>query len=254
VVPPTLDALLHCGGYPAVYSRGLADRPDAVARYHADYVQSYLERDVRNLAAVQDLGTFQRFLRLAAARTAQLLNVNALAADCGVAHGTASAWLNLLEASFVVRRIAPWHRNFGKRLVKAPKLYFLDTGLAAWLLGITSPQALATHYARGALFETWVVGEALRWRAVRGDARPLHFWRDNIGNEVDLLLETDDGRATLVEAKSGQTFQPEWLKPLATVDRHIAGAAGRALVYGGDSTQQRGDVRVICWRDLVSAG
>ena len=253
ISPASLDTLLHAGAYPAVYERRLVDRAEAVARYYADYVQSYLERDVRGLTAVHDLGTFQRFLRLAAARTGQLLNLNALASDCGISQPTAAAWMNVLEASYVVRRIAPYHRNFGKRLVKAPKLYFLDTGLAAWLLGITSPAALATHYARGALFETWVVSEAIKWRAVRGDARPLYFWRDNIGNEIDLLLEEGNDHI-LVEMKSGQTFQSEWLKNLQTVDRHIGGRTRRALIYGGDTSQARADVRVIGWRDLALAG
>jgi predicted AAA+ superfamily ATPase len=252
-IPATLHRLLGIGGYPALYARGLADSPEAVARWHADYVQSYLELDVRSLTAVHDLGTFQRFMRLAAARTGQLLNLNALANDCGISQPTAGAWINVLEASYVVRRIAPYHRNFGKRLVKAPKLYFLDTGLAAWLLGIASPEALATHHAVGALFETWVVGEALKWRAARGDAQPLYYWRDNIGNEADLLLE-QDGLHTLVETKSGQTFQPDWLRGLATIDRHLGGGTRRALVYGGDTSQRRSDVAVIGWRDLVRAG
>lgn len=253
ILPSSLDAVLHAGGYPAVFERGLAERADAVARYYADYVQSYLERDVRSLTAVQDLGTFQRFLRMVAARTGQMLNLNGLANDCGITQPTAGAWMNVLEASYVVRRIAPYHRNFGKRLVKAPKLYFLDTGLAAWLLGITSPAELATHYARGALFETWVVSEAIKWRAVRSDARPLYFWRDNIGNEIDLLLEEGNDHV-LVEAKSGQTFQSEWLKGLTTVDRHLGGGTRRALIYGGDASQARAEVSVIGWRDLALAG
>lgn len=253
MLPASLDRLLHAGGYPAVFARGLASRADAVARYYANYVQSYLERDVRSLTAVQNLGTFQRFLRLAAARTGQLLNLNALANDCGISQPTAGAWMNVLEASYVVRRIAPYHRNFGKRLVKSPKLYFLDTGLCAWLLGITSESALATHYARGALFETWVVGEALKWRAARGDARPLYFWRDNIGNEADLLLEQGDGH-TLVEIKAGQTFQADWLRGLGTVHRHLGGNTRRALVYGGATSQARGETHVIAWRDLAAAG
>jgi len=251
--PSSLDAWLLAGGYPAIHARGLVDDPAAVARYHADYVQSYLERDVRALAAVQDLGNFQRFMRMAASRTGQLLNLNAMAHDCGIAQPTAAAWMNVLEASFVVRRIAPYHRNFGKRLVKAPKLYFLDTGLCAWLLGITSEAALATHYARGPLFETWVVNEALKWRAIQGNGQPLYFWRDNIGNEIDLLLEEGEEQ-TLVEIKSGQTFQAEWLRGLGTVDRHIGGAARRALVYGGDESYLREGVRVIGWRDMVDAG
>lgn len=252
-MPGTSEGWLLTGGYPALYARGLADDAAAVARYHADYVQSYLERDLRSLSAVQDLGTFQRFMRLAAARTGQLLNLSALALDAGVSQPTAAAWINLLEASFVVRRLAPYHRNFGKRLVKTPKLYFVDTGLCAWLLGITTPDALATHYARGALFETAVVAEALKWQALHGAGQPPYFWRDNIGNEVDLLLEAPDA-PTLVEIKSGQTFQREWLRGLETVDRHLGGDTRRALVYAGDAGQWLHDVAVLGWRDLVLAG
>ena len=246
-LPGSLDALLLQGGYPALHALGLDPR-----RYYSDYVQTYLERDVRSLTAVHDLGNFQRFLRLCAARTGQLLNINALANDCGISHPTATSWMNVLEASFVIRRIAPYHRNFGKRLVKAPKLYFLDTGLAAWLLGITSESDMASHYARGALFETWAVTEAIKWRAVRGDARPLYFWRDNIGNEVDLLLEQDGG-FTLVEIKSGQTFQSGWLRSLDTVGRHLGGTTRNALIYGGDTDFERTDATVLGWRSLVLA-
>jgi uncharacterized protein len=252
-LPATLDGWLLAGGYPAVHARGLTAQPQAVARYYADYVQSYLERDVRTLAAVQDLGNFQRFMRMAAARSGQLLNLNALAHDCGIAQPTAAAWMNVLEASYVVRRIAPYHRNFGKRLVKTPKLYFLDTGLCAWLLGITDPAALATHYARGALFETWVVTEALKWRALHGNGQPLYFWRDNIGNEVDLLLE-EGAAPTLVEVKSGQTFQAEWLRNLGTVDGHMGGTGRCAVIFGGDGSHVRDGVQVIGWRDLIRAG
>lgn len=243
----SLDQLMLQGSYPAVHARGLDP-----TRYYADYVGSYIERDVRSLSAVQDLGNFQRFMRLCAARTGQLLNLNGLANDCGISHPTAQSWMNLLEASYVVRRIAPYHRNFGKRLVKAPKLYFLDTGLCAWLLGITTTQQMASHYARGALFETWVVTEAIKWRAVRGDKQPIYFWRDNIGNEIDVLLE-QNGQMTLVEVKSGQTFQSEWLKNLDTVHRHLDQPVQRALIYGGDSPQIRADIAVIPWRALGSA-
>lgn len=246
--PQSLDRLLFQGGYPALYARGLDAR-----RYFADYVQTYLERDVRKLTSVHNLGNFQRFLRLCASRTAQLLNLNALANDCGIAQPTAAAWMNVLEASFVVKRLAPYYRNFGKRLVKTPKLYFLDTGLAAWLLGIATEDGLSHHLARGALFETWAVTEAFKWRAVRGDAHPPYFWRDNIGNEIDLVLEQNGG-LTLVEMKSGRTFQSEWLGALKTVGRHIGENVRRALIYGGDTDFARSDVTVLGWRSLVRAG
>lgn len=247
-MPSSLDRYLLQGGYPAVHARGLDTQ-----RFYADYVASYIERDVRSLSAVQDLGNFQRFMRLCAARTGQLLNLNALASDCGISQPTANAWMNLLETSFIVKRIAPYHRNFGKRLVKTPKLYFLDTGLCAWLLGITTEREMQSHYARGALFETWAVTEALKWRAARGNAQPLYFWRDNIGNEVDLLLEQDGG-ITLVEIKSGQTFQPGWLQAPKTVQRHMAQPTRNAVLYGGDLSASLSDGERVGWRDVVKAG
>jgi predicted AAA+ superfamily ATPase len=247
-MPVSLDRYLLQGGYPAVHARGLDTQ-----RYYADYIASYVERDVRSLSAVQDLGNFQRFMRLCAARSGQLLNLNALANDCGISQPTANAWMNLLEASFIVKRIAPYHRNFGKRLVKTSKLYFLDTGLCAWLLGITSERDMQSHYARGALFETWAVTEALKWRAVQGNTQPLYFWRDNIGNEVDLLLEQDGG-ITLVEVKSGQTFQPDWLQNLKTVQRHTAQPTRNAVLYGGDISANRTDAELVGWRDVVKSG
>ncbi len=245
--PASIDALMWMGGYPAVHARKLDP-----GRFYADYVASYIERDVRSLSAVQDLGNFQRFMRLCASRTGQLLNLNSLANDCGISQPTANAWMNLLEASYVVKRIAPYYRNFGKRLVKAPKLYFLDTGLCAWLLGITSEQALATHYARGALFETWAITEALKWRAVRGDKQPIYYWRDNIGNEIDLLLEQGSG-ITLVEVKSGQTYQDEWQRHLQVVQRHLGFTVRKAVLYGGDFAQARGDVQIVPWLNLQFA-
>lgn len=245
-----IDRLMWLGGYPAVHARGIDP-----GRFYADYVATYLERDVRALTAVHNLNLFQRFLRLLAARTGQLLNLNAVANDCGISHPTASAWLSVLEASYIVCRVAPYHVNFGKRLVKAPKLYFLDTGLCAWLLGIRTESSLSTHFVRGALFETWVVTEALKWRMTRGDRHPLYFWRDNVGNEADLLLDGPNGHA-LVEVKSGATFQPDWLRSLATVSRHLSTGFNvqKALIYGGTGSFVRDDVRVIGWRDLAKAG
>lgn len=248
LLPKALDELLFTGGYPALYAREVSP-----TRYYADYVRTYIERDIRTLTAVQDLGTFQRFMRLCAARTGQLLNLNGLANDCGISQPTANAWMNVLEASYVLKRVAPYFRNYGKRLVKAPKLFFLDTGLCAWLLGIQTPKQLASHFARGALFETLVVGEALKWQAAFSHGQPVYYWRDNIGNEIDVLIEQGDG-LTLVEVKSGQTFQGEWLRGLDTVARHIGQPVKRAVVYGGDTRQSRGDIAVLGWRDLLAAG
>ena len=146
--------------------------------WFANYMATYIERDVRQIIKVQDLTQFQVFVKMCAARTGQLLNLSSLAADCGISHVTARQWLSVLQTSYLVTLLHGHHRNFGKRLVKAPKLYFLDVGLAAWLLGIRDADSLETHASRGALFETWVVSEHCKNRFNHGEPLDLYFWRD----------------------------------------------------------------------------
>jgi predicted AAA+ superfamily ATPase len=246
VLPATLDGILFKGGYPALYDRALLP-----GDWFSNYVVTYLERDVRQLAAVRNLSQFQRFLRMCAARSGQMLNLAALGADCGVSAVTAREWLSVLEASYLVIRLTPYFNNFGKRLVKTPKLYFLDVGLMAWLLGIRDEDAIGTHAARSALFETWVVSEMFKRKYNAGHPAGLYFWRDSAGHEVDLLEETPDGlRAT--EIKSGATFAQDWLSAIAKW-RDIAGeAAGYpSLVYGGEASFERGPCQVLSWRDFA---
>ena len=181
--------------------------------WYGSYVQTYLERDVRQLLDVRDLTLFQRFLRLLAGRTGQLLNQSALADETGVSHNTIREWTSVLEASYIIHRLPPHHRNFKKRLVKTPKVYFLDAGLAAWLLGIKTAQQLATHPLRGALFEAWVVSEYLKARWNRGLPSNLSFWRDRSGREVDLVI--DNGvKLWPVEIKSGATVSRDAFRGL----------------------------------------
>jgi hypothetical protein len=231
--------------YPAVHAREV--KP---AHWYANYVATYLERDVRQLANIQDLIVFQRFLRLCAARTAQLLNVANLALDCGVAQGTARAWLSVLQASYLVFLLPPHHQNFGKRLIKSPKLYFHDTGLAANLIGIESPAHLAIRPERPALFETLVVNEFLKRRWNAGLPSNLHFWRDNIGTEIDLVIEQGT-RLRPVEVKSGRTVNDEFFASLRKWIRYAGKRAGiSTLVYGGEESYVRSGIRVMSWRDL----
>jgi len=242
---PTLDEMLWRGGYPPLY-----DREIPPYLWFPNYVATYVERDVRQLLAVRDLDRFQRFVKLCAARTGQLLNLSALAVDCGISHTAAREWLSVLEASYLVVRLPPYFRNFGKRLVKTPKLYFLDVGLAAWLLGIRDPQSLNTHAMRGALFETWVVAELIKERFNRGQPIDLYFWRDNTGHEVDLLFETQ-GKLQPIEIKSGATFVNDWLVA-AQKFAHFAKdeALPATIIYGGDDSYVREGVQVVSWRDI----
>ena len=246
-LPEDIDRLMLTGMYPPLYDRELDP-----ADWFPAYVNTYIERDVRQLINVRDLSAFQRFIRMCAARTGQLLNLSSLASDCGITHNTAAAWISVLEASYIIFLLRPHFTNFNKRLVKNPKLYFLDTGLAAWLLGIRELEQLVYHAQRGALFENLVVTEFLKGRFNRGQQADLYFWRDSKGLEVDLLL--DDGISLKpVEIKSGQTIAPDFLTSLrkwcvlsGTPDRPAV------LVYGGDKELLTHNVSIVPWRNLGS--
>ncbi len=245
-VPESLEELLHKGFYPPVYDRDLDP-----GIWYGNYVATYLERDVRQMVNVRDLSAFHRFLRMCAARTGQLLNLSALANDCGITHNTARAWLSVLEASYIVHLMPPHHCNFNKRLVKTPKLYFYDPGLAAWLIGIHEPAQLVIHPQRGALFETMVIAELLKARYNRARQSNLYFWRDRTGHEVDVLME-EGGRLVPVEIKSGRTLTRDFFAGLDHWRRLVGEEAGRGwLVYGGEQSQTRTGVQVLAWRDLA---
>ncbi len=245
VLNRSLDEMLFKGSYPALYDRELSP-----GDWFSNYVATYLERDVRQLIAVRDLTQFQRFVRMCAARSGQMLNLTSLGADCGVSAVTAREWISVLEASYLVVRLMPHHTNFGKRLVKTPKLYFLDVGLMTWLLGIRDVQSLSTHAARGALFETWVVSERFKQKYNAGQVADLYFWRDSAGHEVDLLEETTSGLLA-TEIKSGATFAPDWLDGLRKWS-HVAGdkAGVPKLIFGGDASFEREQCHVLSWRDM----
>jgi len=248
--PRTLEEALFTGGYPRIFDR----RPDP-SEWLRSYVATYVERDVRTISQVGDLAIFQRFVELCAGRTGQLVNLLSLASDCGVSQPTAKAWLSILEASFIVFRLPPFHRNLGKRLVKTPKLHFYDTGLACWLIGIRTPQQLRTHPLRGAIFESWVVSEIVKHRLNRGETHGLCFYRNRDGAEVDLVIEQPSG-LTLIEATSSQTPSSSLFGGALRVQRHLTGASlpsAIVVVYGGDEAQNRTVGRLIPWESAHQA-
>lgn len=245
MLPGRYHMLIHKGCYPPLYDRDLT-----VTDWFAGYVMTYIERDVRTLINVRDLSIFQRFLKMCAARTGQLLNLSSLATDCGITHNTAAAWISVLEASYIIHLIRPHSRNFTKRLVKMPKLYFCDVGLASWLLGIREPDQIQFHAQRGALFETLIVSDYLKKCYNDGLPSSLFFWRDSKGLEIDLLLENGDNLMP-VEIKSGETVAPDFMDGLKKWSSLSGNSAiPSRLVYAGDRDFVSGPTQVISWNTL----
>jgi len=243
--PKDLEATLFGGFYPRIHDKALPPR-DWLANYH----QTYLERDVRQVLQVGDLEAFARFVGLCAGRNAQVLNVSGLASDAGVSHTTARRWLSVLETSFVITLLRPYHRNFGKRLIKSPKLYFLDTGLLCYLLGVRAPEELHVHASRGAIFESLVVSEICKRFHHHGERPALWFWRDAAGHEVDAVVDLG-ARTITVEAKSARTVVDGFFKGLSRW-RELAGdaAISSVVVYGGDDARVQRGVIVRPWWTL----
>ncbi|WP_202812055.1 ATP-binding protein [Geobacter sp. OR-1] len=231
------------------YPRIIADNLDPVEAL-SFYVTTYVERDVREIMAIKDLSLFSRFLRLCAGRTGQILNASSLASDAGINHNTARSWLSLLEASFIITLLQPHHNNLNKRLIKAPKLYFWDVGLACHLLGIEKAEQVPSHPLVGALFETFVVTELMKQRLNQVRDPKLYFWRDNAGHEVDLLHETAAG-ITPIEVKSGATIQSDSWKGIDYYRRLNPQASPGIVVYGGEEDQERSNgLRILGFRHM----
>lgn len=245
--PPQIDLMetLFRGFYPRIHDKNLDPQ-----QWLRNYYRTYVERDVREIVNVGDIESFSRFVRLCAGRNGQLLNLSSLGNDAGITHTTAKRWLSILEASFIVTLLRPYHHNFSKRLIKSPKLYFLDTGLLCYLLRIHSPESLQLNAMRGAIFESYVLSELTKNALNRGDEPDLFFWRDSTGHEIDIVIELGEG-STALEVKSGQTIARDFFSGLRFW-RELVGEslAPAALVYGGDQSFEREGVTVYRWSDL----
>lgn len=238
---------VFAGGYPRIFDRGI---PAPV--WLADYVATYVTRDVRDILNVSNIATYTTFLRLAAGRTAQEANLASLGSDVGITQPTARAWMSTLEAMWLVARVPRWSINITSQAVKSPKLHFLDTGLVCNLLGIREVSQLVTHPQRGAIFESWVTAELTKRQFNAGRASDLFHFRDAKGLEVDLVLAAPDG-GCLIEVKSSETPDPDALRPLARVAEKLPGASQRVVIYAGDRTLRLAAGTLLSWRDLDEA-
>jgi predicted AAA+ superfamily ATPase len=244
ILPNTLQDLYMKGFYPPIYTRNVP--PDL---WYVDYIQTYIERDIRQLTHVADLSLFQTFMQLCAGRAEQLLNITSLANDCGISDTTARRWITLLQASYIIFLLQPHHNNLGKRLTKSPKLYFFDIGLMRALLKIPQEQ-LALHHLRGNFFENLIISDLIKQYTNRGQRPALYFWRDHTGNEVDVIIEYGS-QLIPIEIKSGQTVNNDFFKGLEYYQT-LAGkdAQDGYIVYGGKETQKRSKGTVLSWTTM----
>lgn len=238
------DYLLN-GFYPRVY----ADNLNPTKAYR-NYYETYVERDIRQILQVKDVSLFQKFMKLCAGRVGQLFNANNLATEVGVSYQTIFAWLSALQATYIVFLVQPWSANISKRLVKTPKLYFYDVGLAAYLLGIENTSHVETHPLRGSLFENMVTLELLKNRYNAGLDNNLYFYRDNHGNEVDIMQEAGY-QLNLFEIKSAETFTPHFLKGLDYLKKIVPDRVGKSnLVYAGSDEMTIKEHRIVNYKNL----
>lgn len=240
LLPQKIEEAVFTGSYPRIYAEDIAP-----SKVYANYIRLYIERDVRSIKNITDLNAFQRFIQLCAGRIGQVLNLTSLGNDCGIDHKTARAWLSILEASYVVFLLYPYYKNFGKRIIKSPKLYFVDTGVACSLLRIKSVDQLYDHYLRGNLVESFILSDLCKQYYNVDERPPLHFWRDQQGHEVDCIIEhgTD---IVPVEIKAGKTITSNYFDNLAYLKSLVPFPQG-FVVYGGNEYQAWPDAQVIPW-------
>jgi len=232
------------GFYPAVYSRRI--KPNL---YYNQYISTYIERDVRLIKNIQNLSQFQRFMGLLAGRVGQVVNVSSLSSDTGISPNTAENWISILEASFILYRLQPYYKNVGKRLVKSPKIFFYDTGVLCALLNISSVNQLINHFAIGSIFENFIISEFYKQISQTNKSASLYFFRDNHGNEIDLIIDAG-GTLTPVEIKSSSTYDKSYFNGLVYWRKHIDSRAPAYVIYGGNQTQQIQDNKLVSWTNL----
>jgi predicted AAA+ superfamily ATPase len=239
---------LQKGFYPAIYDR---DIPSKV--FYSNYIQTYVERDLSELIHLKDLKRFRNFISLCAARVGQLLNLNSLANECGISQPTAKSWISVLETSYIVYQLQPYHTNFNKRITKSPKLYFYDTGLLCFLLKIKDATSIKTSPYKGGLFENFVINEYLKQNYHQNLMLDFWFWRDAIGHEIDFIWQNSE-TINLVEIKASQTIMPEMFKGLSYFEKfNPALIESKTVVHTGLFNQNRTLGKVLSWNEILKS-
>lgn len=242
-----LNQLMPKGQYPIIYEKKI----DA-NEWYQNYIKTYIERDIRLMKNITDLHLFQKVIKLCAGRIGQVLNLTSIANDCGVSHNTIRGWISILEASYIIFLLYPYHENFNKRLIKMPKIYFYDTGLAASLLGIENNSKFDINPFKGGLFESFVISEIIKKEYNKGQTPNTYFWRDQTGHEIDCLYE-NKRKKYAIEIKSAKTINNNFFDNLNYLQKISKNKfANSVLVYGGNEKQIRNNVNVLSWKNFVS--
>lgn len=243
----TYEALVFNGCYPRLY-----DKQIQPSDFYPAYIHTYVEKDVRQIKNIENLNSYSHFLQLCAGRTGQVLNIHSLASDAGISPNTAKAWLSVLESSYIIHFLQPHHKNFNKRLIKSPKLYFYDTGVACSLLRIESAAQLNTHFLKGGLFENFIINEFIKMRLNDGKEPNLFFWQSKEGKEIDLILEKA-GTLLPIEIKSGKTRNSSFFDSLLYWQKLSSTRyEDMTVIYGGDEDVKTSSGNFISWRNVYS--
>ena len=236
-----LNKMIFKGFYPQLHVENIE-----IGSFFNNYIETYVSKDVRLIKNISNLSSFNTFIKLCANRAGQLLNLQSLANDCGITQNTVKSWISILESSFILKRIYPYYKNFNKRLVKSPKIYFYDSGLLCRLLSIKKAQDLAFHALKGFIFENLIFSEIEKYFFNQGQKAPLYFWRDKTGYEIDFLIESDNLK--IIEVKSSQTFSTDFLRNITYFSKINPTKKRNYLIYAGKEKQIRGDCSILpCW-------
>ncbi len=239
-----LNKTIFTGFYPRIFDQNI--RPNS---FYKSYLNTYLERDIRMIKNISSYSSFLKFLKLIAGRCGQVLNVKTVAEDSGISYHTVESWISILETSYIIFKLQPFHKNFNKRIIKSPKIFFYDTGLLCYLLGIRKKEEITNHYLKGNIFENFIISDLIKFDYNHGNLNSFYFWQDTNKNEIDLIIENGEDTKAL-EIKAGSTIRSELFKNLVTWEK-LQKKTKTFLFYGGDMNMTKSGTKILNWKDLI---